>query len=627
MKISLKNVIESSEVQYNKGEDTYLTDAEYDYLAERGYLDDEPILDHVPILDNTRFVTSPFWMGSVETFFEGTGNLDKWLNIIRDEVIYLTPKLDGASVMYWNDEGMMKMANRGRRQNKCQNISDMLGYMELPYLPEGVVCRGELVTTKTFFNKMQEQYGYICHRNMISGIMRHFATDGYIESKYMDMTLNIFLVVFEVFVDNRVYGVHNLPGYVKPMLIGEQIELVQPKPIDRPEVTEEYLSDIQYEYKKDCIYPVDGIVMYIASDNTPNTKSCPVYCKAYKDALNVDSATVVVKEIKWGVGVTGQLTPTLHFDPVFLCDANISSVTAHNAKNMLINEMGIGTEVTIIRSGEVIPKIVDINNATGFVMPDKDCYWDEYGTHLVSRIRGRDKIVAELHHFVKEIGAKGVGVSSLEAFYSVGCCSIADLFEIGAEDISFLGPNKPEKLVNILHSALQSASLVDIMEGSKVFPKGIGRERLQSIVRNFPHLRPSESNIRALYNFSDKTTASTMKGIKLFRDFLKTSSFIERRVDKLINTAYEDSVNDLSDHTDSDVVTFTGFRDQSLVDLLESNGMKYKRSMTNKTTILVTATQETDNKTVLRAEKMEVVIINKEEFVVFLREEEDTLYE
>jgi hypothetical protein len=118
----------------------------------------------------------------------------------------------------------------------------------------------------------------------------------------------------------------------------------------------------------------------------------------------------------------------------------------------------------------------------------------------------------------------------------------------------------------------------------------------------------------ALHGFSNKTTTSVMKGINDFKSFVESSIFIQARVSELTNTIKPIEMKGETSHC----VTFTGFRDKGLISLLESKGMKYKRNMVNETTILVTATNETHNKTVIRAKEDDIIITNRLDFESFI---------
>lgn len=611
-----ENVITTSELQYNIGEKSYLTDAEYDFLFvhEKSVKDPERTLTHVPLLDNAKLIETPYWMGSVETFFEGDTKLDKWLSKIEGN-IHITPKLDGASVMYWNDGKKMRLANRGKRQDICQDITDLLDYMKLPYMPEGFVFRCELVMNKVSFEEIKSRYDYTANRNMIAGLIRHFSTNIYAEKKYIDIAEFVDMVIFEVIIEGKVYGLHNIPYNLLPTIQSTQMKLVPTYPVDVQGITEEYLNIVTQHFHSYYEYPIDGIVLYLDSYETPNTKNCPDYCRAYKETINVESAIVTVTSIQWGQGIKGQLTPTLHFDSVRLCDADVSSVSAHNAKTMMINKIGIGSRIKIIRSGGIIPKIIEIIESTAFEMPDIQCHWDKYGTHLISDTRSQNTIITEMCHFAISIGAKGVGESCITEMYRIGCRTIHDMFRLTKEDLIALGPTRSGTVINTLHKALHSASLIAIMIGSGMFPRGIGQERLKLVLSEYPRFDFNRYNIQSIPGFGDKTISWLIKGRDAFISFIEAGDVIRDRVNFLLSNAEVSKSSSTSLENSRECVTFTGFRDKELVEEITTRGMGYKPKITKDTTILVTANQQIENKSTIKARNLGILVMDRDLFV------------
>lgn len=92
---------------------------------------------------------------------------------------------------------------------------------------------------------------------------------------------------------------------------------------------------------------------------------------AYKTIT--ETSYTKVKSIEWRLTRTQKLVPTLTVDPVELSGATISKVLAHNYKYISDNNIGVNTEIEIVRSGEVIPYILDVRRDTGedFSAPDK----------------------------------------------------------------------------------------------------------------------------------------------------------------------------------------------------------------------------------------------------------------
>ena len=73
-----------------------------------------------------------------------------------------------------------------------------------------------------------------------------------------------------------------------------------------------------------------------------------------------ETAITTVNNIRWQTGRTGKVTPVLEIEPVLLSGAWLSNVTAHNAGTVEELKLGKGAEVEIIRSGEVIPKLLRV---------------------------------------------------------------------------------------------------------------------------------------------------------------------------------------------------------------------------------------------------------------------------
>ena len=83
---------------------------------------------------------------------------------------------------------------------------------------------------------------------------------------------------------------------------------------------------------------------------------------------------------------TGYYVPRVKVRPVDLSGATVTYATAFNAKYIQDNQIGKGTKIRLTRSGEVIPYIKEVLEATGADLPDTcpECaeklYWN--GVHL-----------------------------------------------------------------------------------------------------------------------------------------------------------------------------------------------------------------------------------------------------
>lgn len=109
-------------------------------------------------------------------------------------------------------------------------------------------------------------------------------------------------------------------------------------------------------------FHIDGLVIKINDykywRQLGTVGKAPRYMLAYK--FPAQEVTTIVKDVLWQVGRTGVLTPTAILEPVNIGGALISRATLHNFDEIERLGLKILDTVILIRSGDVIPKIVKV---------------------------------------------------------------------------------------------------------------------------------------------------------------------------------------------------------------------------------------------------------------------------
>lgn len=77
-------------------------------------------------------------------------------------------------------------------------------------------------------------------------------------------------------------------------------------------------------------------------------------------ALKEQKAGVITKllDVVWQVGKSGVVSPVAILEPVLIGDATVQRATLHNIEYIKALELEIGCNVEVIRSGEIIPRIL-----------------------------------------------------------------------------------------------------------------------------------------------------------------------------------------------------------------------------------------------------------------------------
>ena len=65
-----------------------------------------------------------------------------------------------------------------------------------------------------------------------------------------------------------------------------------------------------------------------------------------------------LKDVEWQTGKSGVVTPVAILEPVAIGDALVQRATLHNMAHIEQLGLEIGCRVEVIRSGEIIPRIV-----------------------------------------------------------------------------------------------------------------------------------------------------------------------------------------------------------------------------------------------------------------------------
>ena len=139
----------------------------------------------------------------------------------------------------------------------------------------------------------------------------------------------------------------------------------------------EILSKYLRDRRSNGEYLIDGIIITDSQKHDRNTDGNPEYAFAFKDILEDQITQSSIIKIEWNISKNGYLNPTVIIEPVCIGGVEIKRVSAHNAKYVVDNKLGVGAIIEIIRSGDVIPYIQKvIKPALKTDLPKGKWYWN-----------------------------------------------------------------------------------------------------------------------------------------------------------------------------------------------------------------------------------------------------------
>jgi DNA ligase (NAD+) len=132
--------------------------------------------------------------------------------------------------------------------------------------------------------------------------------------------------------------------------------------VDSFQQLEEYCRKWEEE-RSELDFEIDGVVIKVDDFELQKklgyTSKSPKWAIAYK--FKAEQKETKLEDVKFQVGRTGAVTPVAILKPIFLAGTKVSRATLHNKDEIERLDIRKGDFVEVIKSGEIIPKIVDVN--------------------------------------------------------------------------------------------------------------------------------------------------------------------------------------------------------------------------------------------------------------------------
>tara|TARA_R100000742_G_C4275304_1_gene95687 strand:+ start:978 stop:1925 length:948 start_codon:yes stop_codon:yes gene_type:complete len=237
--------------------------------------------------------------------------------------VTVTPKLDGAAVAITYVNGEFRRALTRGDGKKGLDISNHMKTLVPNRLtspvPSLLQITGEVVAPKTIKNA----------RNYAAGALNLKSTTEFVSREL-------------------IFIAHNSEPYVNDSYANAMAELRDTLGFD---------TVLDSDWTK---YPHDGVVFRIDSykdfEKFGHTSRHPRGAYALKERQEGVITTLV--DVKWQVGKSGVVAPVGILEPTEIDGAVVSRATLHNMAHIEGLDLEIGCLVEVIRSGEIIPRIV-----------------------------------------------------------------------------------------------------------------------------------------------------------------------------------------------------------------------------------------------------------------------------
>lgn len=604
-----------------------INDATYDLLIDFLRLRDpkSKILKNIgaPIKSKNK-VKLDYHLGSMDKIKPADcRKFDSWIKKYKGPY-NLSDKLDGVSaLLVYKKNESIKLFTRGTA-TEGHDITVLIKYFNLPSFEEIkeyvskkkivsddknnlMAFRGEIIINQKIFEKNWSKTLKNA-RNSVSGLVNS-------KNINSDLAKDTNLVLYEV---------------VDPFLkIDEQFKMLNElgfKVVKNKTVSTlsfEILSKYLRDRRSNSEYLIDGIIITDSQKHDRNTDGNPEYAFAFKDILEDQITQSTIIKIEWNISKNGYLNPTVIIEPVCIGGVEIKRVSAHNAKYVVDNKLGVGAILEIIRSGDVIPYIQKvIKPALKTDLPKGTWYWNETEVDIISNDIESDELkIKNLQFFFSTLNTKGMGKKNVEKIYYSGLNTIEKILKANETDLLKIEGFKEKTVSNLIlaiKESLTNVNLAKLIAASNALGEGIGELRLKQVLNTYPNLitdykkwskKEFIDKIKELEGWEDKTSSVLVNN---FDEFIKFYNKIKSYI--TLEKKIEIKQSKLTGLT----VVLTGFRDNDLQEKLEAIGVKISSSVSKNTDYLVVKDKDTINEgtgKVQKAQDAGVKIITKEQLI------------
>jgi DNA ligase (NAD+) len=621
--------IEDDLILYNKKYregNPIVTDIQYDILLrclEENYPDSlllkKAVLEDTP---TSRKEQLPYPMFSLDKL-KSMGELDKWFARFPSFIkIVITPKFDGISLLVNDNSGECWTRGNGiegqrsdeyfRKMNCSSKFANKFNY-----------SFGEAIMSKGNFSKFYKGE-FASARNLVAGLFnKKEISDALGHVSYMRYgSDNI-----DKNKDEQLDMLNFINEVTVPYLL-----------IEKSLITKSLLNDLFRQWGEQ--YQIDGLVVELNDLELRNkmgreVNNNPAYARAIKLPEWNPSHQTKVTGVTWKVSKQGKLKPVINVEPVDIDGVIVENVTGYNARYMVDNNIAPESFITIIRSGDVIPKHIStesFNEEQVFGLIDDlvqcpccktSTVWDETMTEvLCPNEKCPERVISKIVHFFNIMEVEDFGEPTAKMFYDNGWDTIDKILRVKHYQLQLIDGWGETSATNLINQflALQEKEmpLAKLLHALDIFQGKIGEKDCQLIFDNL-----SEENLFHIEQRGHDITKDLVKikGVgevtaKVFQEGYSNWLGSKDMDIPIYNTYMKTPKKEAtSDKYKGYNVCMTGFRDKELEDKIISGGGAICSGVSKTTTHLIVADINSGSSKMEKANKLGVKIVKREDFV------------
>lgn len=436
-------------------------------------------------------------------------HIEKWIEAHPAKTYFVMEKLDGASLQIVYEKGKPVQAITRGDGKIGGDISFLIPHLNIPRsisTATTTVFRCEAIMTQANFAKWSHVFDNA--RNGVNGLLNR--RDAHPALKNVD------IVVLGIFNQTLLNG-----------LVYAKSQKMKVVPYRMAAIDKQSLIRCLELRKANSDYAIDGLVVapsdfkldYANSDRPKNIT-------AFKVNAEGDEVRATVTKIIWQVSGRGRIIPKIEINPIIINGAKITYCAAHNAEWMTEQGIGVGAIVRLVRSGDVIPKIVGVVKKAKPAVPDID--YIVKGVHYevannANASTTRTIAIKRIHKFMTTLGIELLAQKTIAKLYD---CGATDVFAYTSAHNYFEQANLGTKTIANIEAELnrvliQPIPFAKMMIASQVFGVGIGERKLAMIEKAGIRLSTLSANtdLLSVPGFGSESAKLIVDGMPAWKRF------------------------------------------------------------------------------------------------------------
>ncbi|MFK7001617.1 NAD-dependent DNA ligase LigA [Flavobacterium oreochromis] len=406
---------------------------------------------------------------------------------------------------------------------------------------------------------------------------------------------------------------------------------------------QEVFKFIEYwdTHRHEMPYETDGVVIKVNSidqqEELGYTAKSPRWAIAYK--FKAEQVITKLNSISYQVGRTGAITPVANLEPVQLAGTVVKRASLHNADQIEKLDIRINDEVFVEKGGEIIPKIVGVDESKRSASSTKTTYithCPECQTELI-RKEGEaqhycpnyygcpPQIIGRIQHYIsrKAMDIEGLGGETVALLFKNQLVSnYADLYELKKDQIVVLDRMADKSADNLLAGIEKSKEITFERVLYALGIRYVGETVAKKLAKHYKSIENLQKSTLEELITVDEIGVKIAQSVIEFFENQDNLTILDRLSNYGVQLELEESASTItSDLFKGKIFVVSGvfekFSRDELKQLIENNGGKVGSSISSKTNYVVAGSNMGPAK-LEKATQLGITILSEEEFTTML---------